>query len=535
MILRIFGSEDIYIDEGKVDKYFGLEKYFPFKLLDWERFCFVLHCCTYRRDNNMPRFPDMFGYMGRGSGKNGYVSFEDFALLSPVNGINHYHIQSYAAAESNAKTSFEEVRMDVLAEHENKLKKFFTWNKEEIWCTKTKSKWTYHTSAPRTKDGGRPGKVNIDEVHVFENRKLITVAQGGLGKVADPRILITSTDGLVRDGPLDEYKKRGRDILSGKIPDKGFLPFMCCCTKSELDDPENWIKAIPSLDGFPVLRAQVGKDYDEYKLSPFENRELIVKRFNCIEGEDENALTSWEIIQDCCSGTMPENIPELVKYPCVFGIDSSQIDDFFAAVIVTRMDGKFYVEQHTWICRQSRSLPKIIFPIDEAVQRGEATMVDDSEIPPELPVSWIWERTRGRRVLAGAADNFKYHATRKTVEKILRMRSGKRQPANKYGQDFGWFYYNRPSHISEIADLIFSTFNHRNFYFGDSKIMRWYLGNVKKVMNKQGCTVYEKIEPKSRKTDGAMALFAAMTLAFMLEPFDRNTSVKPQMPAVMTF
>ncbi len=51
--------------------------------------------------------------------------------------------------------------------------------------------------------------------------------------------------------------------------------------------------------------------------------------------------------QDCCSETMPENIPVLVKYPCVVGIDSAQVNDFSSAVIVTRMNKKFYVEQHT--------------------------------------------------------------------------------------------------------------------------------------------------------------------------------------------
>lgn len=527
MVMRIFETEDIYVDEIKVDKYFGLEKYFPYKLFDWERFCFVLHCCTYRRDN-MPRFPDMFGYMGRGSGKNGYVSFEDFALLSPVNGIRGYNIQSFAAAEDNAKTSFEEVRLDVLAENDIKLKKFFSWNKEEITCTRTHSKWTYHTSAPRTKDGGRPGKINLDEVHVFENNKLITVAQGGLGKVADPRILITSTDGFVRDGPLDDYKKKGSAILRGEKPDNGFLPFMCHCTLEELDDPENWIKAIPSLDEFPVLREQVRKDYNEYKENTFTHRELIVKRFNCIEGEDENSLTDWDTIQACCSGDMPENIPGLEKRPCVFGFDCAEINDFFSAVILTLADGKYYAEQHTWICKSSRDLPRIRFPLDEAVQRGEATWVDDKVIPVELPVLWVRERTKGKRILAGACDNFRYQYVRKECENILHMKTGQRQAANNYGRDAGWVYFNRPSNIMQTTDAVCKAFSNKNFYFGDSKIMRWYLGNVSMVKKKKsGLIVYEKIEPKSRKTDGAMALIAAMTQAFMLEPYDTKKSGSP--------
>lgn len=523
-VLRTFENEDIYIDEKKVDNYFGLEKYFRYSLFDWERFCFVLHCCTYRRDG-MPRWSDMFGYMGRGSGKNGYTSFEDFALLSPKNGIRGYNIQSFAAAEANAKTSFEEVRLDVLAENETKLKKFFSWNKEEILCTKTKSKWTYHTSAPRSKDGGRPGKVNFDEIHVFENKKLMTVASGGLGKVADPRTLITSTDGFVRDGPLDEYKNRARAILNDENKDdNGMLPFMCHLTLDRIEDPDNWIEAIPSLDQFLVLREQVKKDFITYKENPFENREIIVKRFNCTEGEDEGSLTSWDNIQVCCQGVMPQDIPELAKRPCVFAIDSANINDFFSAVILSKMDGIYYAEQHSWICTKSRDLPKIKFPIDQAVARGEATLIDDVDISMELPFQWIRERTRGRRILAGASDAFLYKISRKVCESMLHMKTGKRYNTNGYGSEQGWFYFNRPSDIERVAIDVNSIFNHRSLYCGDSMIMRWYFGNVKKVLKSNGNTAFEKIEPKSRKTDGAMAFFAALTVADFLDPYDRPKS-----------
>ena len=62
------------------------------------------------------------------------------------------------------------------------------------------------------------------------------------------------------------------------------------------------------------------------------------------------------------------------------------------------------------------------------------------------------------------------------------------------------------------------------FYCGDSRIMRWYLNNVKRVVDSKGNTTFEKIEGKSRKTDGAMALFAAMTVAPMLEKYDKKKS-----------
>ena len=42
--------------------------------------------------------------------------------------------------------------------------------------------------------------------------------------------------------------------------------------------------------------------------------------------------------------------------------------------------------------------------------------------------------------------------------------------------------------------------------------MRWFTWNTKATLDKKGNVNYEKIEPKSRKTDGFMAYAAATTL-----------------------
>ena len=42
--------------------------------------------------------------------------------------------------------------------------------------------------------------------------------------------------------------------------------------------------------------------------------------------------------------------------------------------------------------------------------------------------------------------------------------------------------------------------------------MRWFTWNTKATIDKKGNTVYEKIEPKARKTDGFHAMAAAFTV-----------------------
>lgn len=136
--------------------------------------------------------------VGRGAGKNGYLAFEDFALLTPVNGVKYYHIDMFATSEDQAKATFEDI-YNILEDKKDYFKNYFKWNLECITNIKTGSKLKYHTRAPDTKDGGRPGKVDFDEYHAYKDYKLIEVATGGLGKKQYPRRTIITTQGDVRD------------------------------------------------------------------------------------------------------------------------------------------------------------------------------------------------------------------------------------------------------------------------------------------------------------------------------------------------
>lgn len=179
-IEKVFENEQVYVDNEQVEKYFALQKYFPYELFAWEKFCFILHNCTYSAPGVL-RFPDLVCVVGRGAGKNGYLAFEDFALLTPVNGIRNYDIDICATSEEQASTTFNDI-YEILENNSTKMQRHFKWNKTEITNIKTNSTIRYRTSNSKTKDGGRPGKVDFDEKHAYENYKLIDVFTTGLGK-----------------------------------------------------------------------------------------------------------------------------------------------------------------------------------------------------------------------------------------------------------------------------------------------------------------------------------------------------------------
>lgn len=494
-IETIFKIENLRVDEVQLKKYLDLQKYFPYKLLDWEKFCFALHNCVYKEDGQL-RWPVLFILVGRGAGKNGYLAFEDFCLLTPINGVKYYFIDIFAMSEDQAKTTFEDV-YNVLEDNEVKLKNHFYWNKEEITNLKTKSKLKFRTSGFKTKDGGRPGKVDFDEYHAYESMKLVDVATTGLGKKPHPRRTIITTNGDVRDGPLDTLITKSEAILKGEMPDNGTLPFICKLDdEKEIVDKSKWPKANPSLPFFPTLQHELEIEFGDYIQDPIGNASFSTKRMNIPKGNKDVEVTSWENIL-----STNQEIPDLTGCTCVAGIDYAKTTDFVAAGLLFLYKAKYYWLHHTWICRNSADLGRIKAPLEEWEERGLLTFIDGPEIPPDVPAEWLAMQGQKYNITRLGMDNYRYTLLAKALREVGFDTDKKGANNIKLA---------RPSDEMLISPTITSLFINHNIVWGDSPLMRWYTNNSCMITSKAGNITYGKIEPKSRKTDGFKAFVAAM-------------------------
>lgn len=79
LVKKAFATEDLRINNEQVEKYLSYQKYFPFDLFPWEKFCFILHNCVFRKDG-LPRWSDLFIIMGRGRRKKWLSIFRRFLL-----------------------------------------------------------------------------------------------------------------------------------------------------------------------------------------------------------------------------------------------------------------------------------------------------------------------------------------------------------------------------------------------------------------------------------------------------------------------
>lgn len=496
---KVFENEQVYVDSEQVEKYFALQKYFPYELFAWEKFCFILHNCTYSAPGVL-RFPDLVCVVGRGAGKNGYLAFEDFALLTPVNGIRNYDIDICATSEEQASTTFNDI-YEILENNSTKMQRHFKWNKTEITNIKTNSTIRYRTSNSKTKDGGRPGKVDFDEKHAYENYKLIDVFTTGLGKKAMPRRTTITTMGEVRDGPLDNEFAAGLEVLNGDAPDNGTLYFICRLdNEKEVYEQENWYKANPSLQYFPNLLREIQKEFEDWKRDKVNNSSFMTKRMNIPKGTEAHPVTSWENIK-----ATNRPLPNLEGKPCIFGIDYTKTTDFLGIGLMFLVDGSIVWKPFSWYCSQSADLGRIKFPY---TQQPDLKRVDGAEIPPEIVADWLRNQKEHYNIVGGALDNYRY-----TLLKEPLMQLG--FECDRKGRNN--LKLVRPSDKMLVAPLIASDFANQRIVWGDSPLMRWYTNNTSAVEDKNGNIIYGKIEPKSRKTDGFMAFVAAYTQLDLLK------------------
>lgn len=511
VVLPVLNRKDVFVDEEQIEKGLSLQKYFPYRLIEWEIFLFALIAGVYLEDGETREifFNEIDIYLGRGSGKNGFISFLCFYFLSLYHGVLHYNIDILANSEDQAKTSFDDL-FEIIREPEDKYAKAISQNyyatKTIIKGLKTKSTLKYNSSSKRGKDSKRSGCVIFDERHEYENSKNTDTLISGLGKTPNSRAITLTTDGNVRGADLDHMKEKDHDILKQYDPENRTLPFYCHIeAEEEWNNPDAWEKAIPSINhpSFKSLKKRIISEVKNMRYTPEYYSTFLTKRMNFPIGDAEIEVASWEDITACNKEFSKD---DLLYIPCVGAVDFAKTNDFVAVGLLFKYQGKYFLLHHTFVCKKSSDLRAIKAPIDQWAKDGYVTFVDDVEIPAEMVAGWFEDRlAEGFCIEKIAIDNFRFSILNYAFKKI------------------GFDAYERkniklvrPSDIMKAAPLINSVFLNHSLVWGIAPIMCWYTNNTK-VIHSNGNMTYGKINEKLRKTDGFMMLAAAFTIVDELE------------------
>lgn len=92
LIYRKLDDPDVFIDIEKTEKAIELiERYFSTMLFPWEKFVLALIHCYYKSSDTVV-FTEYLIMMGRGNGKNGFISGVAWYLTTHYHGIQGYNV-----------------------------------------------------------------------------------------------------------------------------------------------------------------------------------------------------------------------------------------------------------------------------------------------------------------------------------------------------------------------------------------------------------------------------------------------------------
>ena len=495
-------NPDVFVDTERTEKAIELiERYFRMKLFPWEKFVLALVHCYYRSSDTLV-FTEYLIMMGRGNGKNGFISGVAWYLTTMYHGVPGYNVDIIANSEDQAKTSFEDI-YQMLEDTWAKSKKFFYKSKEEIVSLRTRSYIKFNTSNARTKDGKRSACLIFDEIHEYQNSDTIKVFRSGFGKRKHSRTFYITTNGYVRDGVLDDRLRIAHDVLNGEIKNSRLCPLIYKLDdEKEADNKELWVKANPSLPYLPTLQLEIEQNFIDKDYDPTVASDLYTKRFNLPKGNAEIAVTDYSKVK-----ATSRELPKLDGWACTVGLDYAELSDWAAVNLHFRRGPQRYDINHAWLCTQSKTLQRVKAPWREWAERGLVTVVDDVSIHPDLLADYI--RLAGQRynVKMLAMDNYRWTLVSESLRKI-----------GFDAQDKSRVKLVRPSDIMQVEPVIQECFDRELFTWGDNPCLRWAVNNTKRVRSSRslgvdtGNFIYAKIDAKSRKTDPWMALVASMVI-----------------------
>lgn len=491
--------EDIYFDKNTYKKCISYCEKWYYRLIPYQKF---LYSFFFMYKNDIPIFRTFVYEMGRGNGKDGLIAPLLNFLQTPLYNVANYNIDIVATSEEQSKGTFEPIH-EMLVYNEDRFKDKFYVSEKKIMNYETHSILKYNTSNAKTKDGKKTGLLVFNEYHAYDDYKQINVFNSGLGKVKHSRTIIITTQGYVRGGPLDELLDICDYVLSGESNELGYFPFLCELDDiSEVDDPEKWIKANPSIEYFPILKKEIETQYLEQKKIPSRRAEFVTKRMNLATRNEAQCVTSWDNIK-----ATNQEIPNLKGRMCIGGLDYADVQDFCACILLFKKDGKRYIKHHTFICSKSSHLPLIKFDLNLAREKGLITMLDTPTIDPSVIVNWFVEQSKSYTIKKIALDTFRYNLVKEEFEKYGFYPISKENPDGQLA-----LVRNGGITHNKIATTVDDIFANHTIVYGDDPMMRWYTNNTGVKVDGKGNKTYFKIEYQSRKNDGFMALIHALSI-----------------------
>lgn len=183
----------------------------------------------------------------------------------------------------------------------------------------------------------------VDEWLSGDTREdVVGALEQGAAKLDNWWIILTSSEGTVRNGIGDSIKMELMDILKGNYKNPHVsIWWYKMDSMDELSDPALWRKANPNI-GFTVSYETYQTELERAENVPSARNDILAKRF----GVPMEGYTYFFTYKE----TLPHRHREFWNMPCTLGIDLSRGDDFCAFTFLFPLsDGCFGVKTRSYI------------------------------------------------------------------------------------------------------------------------------------------------------------------------------------------
>ena len=293
-------------------------------------------------DNNQRQFNEVLIIEGRKNGKTTETSCIELDML--VNdGEGSPQIYNIATARDQAKLGFDACHK--MQQQSPLLQKHVRKRATDLYYQRNLGYIKPLASNTNSLDGLDIHCGVIDELAAIKNRDLYDLVKQGMGARRQPLLFCITTNGFVRNGIFDAQYQYAADVLSGKIKNERFLPFIYeLDNPNEWDQEDCWIKANPGLGtikSLDFLRECVQKAKDDPSFKPT----VLVKDFNL----KQTSEASWLRYEDTVS---PEIDLGDYKFDyCIGGFDAADTTDLNAATALCMRPGDDHIYRKSmyWI------------------------------------------------------------------------------------------------------------------------------------------------------------------------------------------
>ena len=293
-------------------------------------------------DNNIRQFNEALIIEGRKNGKTTETSCIELDML--VNdGEGSPQIYNIATARDQAKLGFDACHK--MQQQSPLLQKYIRKRATDLYYQRNLGYIKPLASNTNSLDGLDIHCGVIDELAAIKNRDLYDLVKQGMGARRQPLLFCITTNGFVRNGIFDAQYQYAADILSGKIKNEHFLPFIYeLDSPDEWDNEDAWIKANPGLGtikSLDFLRECVQKAKDDPAFKPT----VLVKDFNL----KQTSEAAWLRFEDTVSAEV-----DLGDYKfdyCIGGFDAADTTDLNAATALCMRPGDEHIYRKSmyWI------------------------------------------------------------------------------------------------------------------------------------------------------------------------------------------